>query len=391
MTAAPLRDITVIELGHSVAAPYAGEILGDLGATVIKIEKPGGDDARKWAPPYLEGMSAIFRSMNRNKLSAVVDLRDPHERERLISLIRERADIVIQNMRPGLVEELGLDAATLRRQMPQLIYCSIGAFGRVGPLQNRPGYDPLMQAFGGLMSVTGEVERPPVRVGTSIIDMGTGLWSVIGILSALHQRAATGEGAVVDTSLYETAVAWMSYHTANYFGSGELPTRHGSGTPSIAPYRAFATKDGYLVVAAGNDKLFAAFARVLGHPEWAHDVRFSTNPERVRHQERLHAMIEDVMAKRGCAEWQADLDAAGVPSAPMQTLDAVLSHPQTQALGLLQESPDRRYRLVGPPLSFDGERPPFRLSTPALGQHTEQLLGGPAANSNRGAADETQL
>ncbi|HEV2955520.1 MAG TPA: CoA transferase, partial [Xanthobacteraceae bacterium] len=198
MTAAtPLSDITVIELGHSVAAPYAAEILADLGATVIKVEKrDGGDDARHWAPPYWHGVSAIFQSLNRNKFSIAVDLRDANERALLVRLVEERADVLIQNLRPGMVEELGLDAATLRVRNKRLIYCGIGAFGRGGPLSNRPGYDPLMQAFGGLMSVTGEAGEPPVRVGTSIIDMGAGLWSVVGILSALHHRTLTGEGVV---------------------------------------------------------------------------------------------------------------------------------------------------------------------------------------------------
>ncbi len=372
--ATPLRDITVVELGHSVAAPYAGEILGDLGATVIKIEKrDGGDDARKWAPPYWHGLAAIFQSLNRNKLSAVVDLRDAGERELLTRLVVERADVLIQNLRPGMVEELGLDAATLRGRNKRLIYCNIGAFGRGGPLSDRPGYDPLMQAFGGLMSVTGEAGQPPVRIGTSIIDMGAGMWSVIGILGALHQRTLTGEGAVVDTSLYETALSWMSYHAANYQASGEVPRRHGSGTFGIVPYRGYATRDGHLVVGAGNDKLFRVLARTLGHPEWVDDPRFADNPERVRNRDALDGMIEDVTRTRTSAEWQVLLEAAGVPSAPMQNVDEVLAHPQTQALGIVQPSPDGRLSLVGLPLSFDGERPPFRLPAPQLGEHTRVL------------------
>jgi crotonobetainyl-CoA:carnitine CoA-transferase CaiB-like acyl-CoA transferase len=381
MTAAtPLSDITVIELGHSVAAPYAGEILGDLGATVIKIEKrDGGDDARQWAPPFWHGLAAIFQSLNRNKLSAVVDLRDKAERELLTRLIVERADVLIQNLRPGMVEELGLDAATLRARNKRLIYCGIGAFGRTGPLAHRPGYDPLMQAFGGLMSVTGEAGEPPVRVGTSIIDMGAGLWSVIGILSALHHRTLTGEGTTVDTSLYETALAWMSYHAANYQASGEVPRRHGSGTFGIVPYRGYATSDGHLVIGAGNDKLFRTLARALGHSEWADDARFLDNPRRVHNRVALDAMIEAVTMTNTSAEWQALLEAAGVPSAPMQSVDQVLAHPQTQALGMLQQSPDGRLTLMGLPLSFDGERPPFRRPAPQLGEHTDELLGPPTA------------
>jgi crotonobetainyl-CoA:carnitine CoA-transferase CaiB-like acyl-CoA transferase len=383
MTAAtPLSDITVIELGHSVAAPYAGEILGDLGATVIKIEKrEGGDDARQWAPPYWHGLAAIFQSLNRNKLSCVVDLRDARERDLLIRLIVERADVLIQNLRPGMVEELGLDAATLRARNKRLIYCGIGAFGRGGPLSGRPGYDPLMQAFGGLMSVTGEAGEPPVRVGTSIIDMGAGLWSVIGILSALHHRTLTGEGTTVDTSLYETALAWMSYHAANYQASGEVPRRHGSGTFGIVPYRGYATSDGYLVIGAGNDNLFRKLAAALGHPEWADDPRFLDNPKRVHNRVALDAMIEEAARTKATAAWQAILEVAGVPSAPMQSVDQVLAHPQTQALGMLQQSPDGRLTIMGLPLSFDGERPPFRRAAPKLGEHTEELLAPTAAQA----------
>jgi crotonobetainyl-CoA:carnitine CoA-transferase CaiB-like acyl-CoA transferase len=380
MTAAtPLSDITVIELGHSVAAPYAAEILADLGATVIKVEKrDGGDDARQWAPPFWHGSSAIFQSLNRNKLSVTVDLRDEHERALLRRLIEERADVLIQNLRPGMVEELGLDAATLRARNKRLIYCGIGAFGRGGPLSRRPGYDPLMQAFGGLMSVTGEAGEPPVRVGTSIIDMGAGMWSAIGILGALHHRASTGEGATVDTSLYETALAWMSYHAANYQASGEVPKRHGSGTFGIVPYRGYATSDGHLLIGAGNDKLFRKLAGALGHPEWADDARFLDNPRRVENRIALDGLIEDVTRSSASAAWQTVLEAAGVPSAPMQSVDEVLAHPQTKALGMLQESPDGRLTIMGLPLSFDGERPPFRRAAPQLGEHTDEQLNPPA-------------
>ena len=378
--AAALQNITVIELGHSVAAPYAAEILGDLGATVIKIEKPEGDDARKWAPPCWQGVSAIFRSLNRNKASVAVDLRDPRERELLERLIVERADVVIQNLRPGTAKELGLDAASLRRRQPRLIHCTIGAFGSRGPLRNRPGYDPLMQAFGGLMSVTGEPGRPPVRVGTSIIDMGAGMWCAIGILNALMHRARTGEGQTIETSLFETALAWMSYHAANYLASGEVPGRPGSGAPGIVPYRAYDTKDGALVIPAANDKLFRALARVLGHPEWAEDARFRTNPDRVRHQDLLYGLIEDVVATRSAAELQAALEAAGVPSAPLQSIDQALAHPQTRELGILQESPDG-LMCVGLPLAFDGERPRVRMPAPALGADTERVLGREALSN----------
>jgi crotonobetainyl-CoA:carnitine CoA-transferase CaiB-like acyl-CoA transferase len=370
----PLDGITVIELGHSIAAPYACEILGDLGADVIKIEKLDGDDARTWGPPFWGDASATFQSFNRNKRSVVVNLKDSAERERLHNLIIARADVVIANLRPGSASELGLDADALRRLKPSLIYCSIGAFGAVGPLKDRPGYDPLMQAFGGLMSVTGEPEQHPVRVGTSIIDMATGMWSVIGVLAALLKRRTSGNGLSIDTSLLETALGWMCYHAANYQASGQLPKRQGSGVAMIAPYRGYASKDGLIMIAAGNDKLFAALARALGHPEWIEDARFRSNPDRVRNRDALNRSIEELIATRASKEWAAILDQAGVPNAPMQTIADVLEHPQTKALGILQPSPERDIALVGLPLSLDGVRPAFRRSPPALGAHTGEIF-----------------
>jgi crotonobetainyl-CoA:carnitine CoA-transferase CaiB-like acyl-CoA transferase len=384
MSKLPLDGITVIELGHSVAAPYAGEILGDLGADVIKIEKADGDDARSWAPPYWGDMSSTFQSLNRNKRSAIVNLKNKSEQDALRRLIVERADVVIQNLRPGTAEEVGFDAASLRALKPELIYCTIGAFGAKGPLKNRPGYDPLMQAFAGMMSVTGEPDQRPVRVGTSIIDMAAGMWSVIGVIAALLQRQSSGQGASVDTSLYETALAWMCYHAANFQASGELPTRQGSGASMIVPYRGYATKDGFIVIAAGNDKLFASLAKVLGHPEWIGDPRFLTNPDRVNNQHVLYGWIEERVRERTSGEWREILDAAAVPNAPMQTIAEVLDHPQTKALGMLQPSPDGDITLLGLPLSFDGVRPAFRKSPPALGAHTEEIFGeGEAAAAKR--------
>jgi crotonobetainyl-CoA:carnitine CoA-transferase CaiB-like acyl-CoA transferase len=372
----PLAGITVVELGQNVAAPYAGEILGDLGADIVKIEKiDGGDDARQWAPPFWHGVSAIFQSLNRNKRSAAVNLRNPQENARLREFIIERADVVIQNLRPGALAALGLDAESLRARKPSLIYCAIGAFGASGPFKDRPGYDPLMQAFAGLMSVTGEPGRAPVRVGTSIIDMAAGMWSVIGVLAALMRRRETGEGTVVETSLFETALAWMIYHAANYQASGQLPQRQGSGVAQIVPYRGFTTKDGFIVIAAGSDKLFARLAQVLGHREWSDDPRFRTNPDRVKNQTVLYGLIDPLVAGWTTETLQRALDAAGVPSTPMHTIDQVLAHPQTQALGMLQPSPDGKITLLGLPLSFDGVRPAFRSPPPGLGAHTEEVLG----------------
>lgn len=372
--AAPLAGIVVVELGHSVAAPFAGQILADLGAEVIKIEKADGDDARKWGPPFWEGAAASFQPLNRNKKSAVCELRDPRQIAALRRLIRERADVVLQNLRPGQVDQLGLDGTTLVAEKPQLIYCNLGAFGSKGPFKDRPGYDPLMQAFSGIMSTTGEPGRPPVRVGPSIVDLGTGMWAVIGVLTKLHQRRDTGAGGIVDVSLFETAASLVSLLVANYLACGEQPPKQGSGAIGIVPYRAYATADGDLVVAAGSDPLFRRLAQVLGHPEWAEDPRFASNPRRVEHQTVLYALIEPVMSGRSNGEWIALLEPAGIPCAPVQNIAQMLAHEQTGALGLLQDVPGSAMQFIGLPVSFDGVRPAIRGRPPKLGEHTGEII-----------------
>jgi crotonobetainyl-CoA:carnitine CoA-transferase CaiB-like acyl-CoA transferase len=382
--ASPLAGINVIELGGSVAAPFCGEILADLGARVIKVERAeGGDDARKWGPPFWHGTSALFQSLNRNKLSITVDLRNPEQLAALRRLIVEEADILFQNLRPGSLAAFGLDAAALRREAPRLICCNLGAFGGAGPLKHHPGYDPLMQAFGGIMSVTGEAGRPPVRVGVPLIDMGCGMWSVIGILAALHRRDATGQGCTIDGSLYETALAWMTIPASYYNGSGTLPPRAGTGAASVVPYRGYATRDGFIVIGAGNDKLFRLLARALGHPEWVEDPRFLSNAARVENQGVLYPLIEEIVAGETSAHWLELLEKAGVPAAPMQSVDEVLRHSQTAALGMVQKTPDGRMDLISLPLSFDGERPRIKSAPPTLGEHTEEVLGGATRGARR--------
>ncbi len=365
-----IKGKLVVELGASVAAPAAGQILADLGADVVKVEKAEGDDARKWGPPFVDGSSAIFQSLNRSKHSVVCDLRNADQREGLVRFVLEKADVVIQNLRPGQVESLGLGAQDLLKKKPGLVYCNIGAFGRGGPLSARPGYDPLMQAFGGIMSVVGEEGRPPVRVGPSIIDVGTAMWGVIGILAKLNAR----EGGVVDVSLFETAASWMTFYAAQYSASGELPRRNGSGQAAIVPYRAYRTSDGDLVVAAGNNALYRKLCGVLGHPEWADDPRFRTNPDRVAHAAALYALIEPEMAKRSCAHWTELLDAAGVPCAPVQNVGQMLAHEQLKAVGMLQQVAGSSIPLLGLPISFDGRRPDAGKAAPALGAHTKDVL-----------------
>ncbi|OGA11496.1 MAG: carnitine dehydratase [Betaproteobacteria bacterium RIFCSPHIGHO2_12_FULL_69_13] len=341
---------------------------------MVKIEKPGGDDARTWGPPFVDGGGPSFVAVNRGKRSAVCELRDAAQRGALVRYIVARADVVLQAMRPGQVEALGLDAAALRARKPSLVYCNMGAFGARGPLAARPGYDALMQAFAGIMSVTGEEGRPPVRVGPSLVDMGSSLWAVIGILAALGRRRDTGEGAVVDVSLFETAAAWMGPYAVQYLASGEVPKRGGSGRVEIVPYQAYPAADGDFVIGAANDALFRKLCGALGHPEWAEDPRFRSNADRVKSHGALDALIEAETRKRSRAEWGAALEAAGVPCAPVQNVRELLEHEQLRALGMLQAVPGSSVPLIGLPISFDGERPAPRSGPPALGEYTDKVL-----------------
>ena len=322
----PFKDLCVVELGASVAAPFAGQILSSLGAHVIKVEKKSGDDARHWGPPFWEGASSIFQALNFNKQSVVCDLRSPDDRKALSELICNRADVVIQNLRPGQTKELGLDDTSLLALKPSLIYCNLGAFGKAGPLKDRPGYDPLMQAFSGVMSTTGEPGRPSVRVGSSIVDMGTGMWAVIGILSALAERNRTGRGCVVDVSLFETASTWVSLLASQYLASNQLPSKQGSGAPGIVPYKAYATRDGEVVVAAGSNNLFRKLCASLGNEQWAEDPRFLDNPSRVENQNALYEMLDEIFVAQDTEKWVSLLEEAGIPCSPVQNLAQMLSH-----------------------------------------------------------------
>ena len=372
----PLSGIVVIEIGHSIAAPYAGMILGELGAEVVKVENPkGGDAARGWGPPFQEGASTCFHAVNRAKRGITVDLADPADAARLRTLILERADAVLHNLKLGALDKYGLGGATMVEAKPSLVWCNLGAFGAVGPLRDKPGYDPMMQAYSGLMSLLGEDGRPPVRVPASIVDMGAGMWSVIGILAALQERGRTGKGGIVETSLYETGLAWMSIYLAGFLANREIPARHGSGVDMIVPYQAFAAADGYMMVAAGNDNLFRRLCAALDRPSLAEDPRFRTNGDRVVHRAELVPILSEIFAARPRAEWARLLEDAGIPNGPIHTLDQVVADAQTRALGMIQKQPDSNLELVGLPLSFDGARPPFTKPAPILGEDNETVLG----------------
>jgi formyl-CoA transferase len=373
--AAPLAGVKVVEIGQVLSGPFAGAILGDLGADVIKVEKPdGGDDARQMGLAFRHGDALNFHEFNRGKRSVALDLKTAAGREALHALLAE-ADILVHNMRPGAPEALGLGPAETTARHPRLIYCNMGAFGHRGPLKDRPGYEPLLQAFGGLAAITGEPDGPPVRMGASVVDQGTGMWTVIGALSALQQRARTGRGCVIDTSLFETAFLWAGQKISAYVNQGRLPERHASGHPGFVPYEAFATADGPLLVCCGNDRLFAKLAVELGHPEWAADPRFTSNRQRLAHKADCLALVAGALAARPRAEWLERLVAAGVPCAPINSIPELLEEPQAQAIGMLATPPGEDFRVIALPLSFDGERPQPRAGAPRLDQHRGARFG----------------
>lgn len=364
----PLAGHRVVEIGSSVAAPYATWILGMLGADVVKIENAeGGDDARRWGRMFADGRSSFFLALNGNKRSVRVDLKNPDDLAWLTRFCLE-SDVVVQNMRPGKIAEYGLDGTSLVAANTRLVYCNLGAFGAVGPMKDRPGYDPLMQASGGIMSVTGEPDRPPVRVGVSIVDMGTGMWCAIGILGALYARRDTGRGCIVDASLYETSLAWVANQAAMVQVDGINPEKVGSGARGMAPYQAYRCSDGWLVISAPNDRLFERLSKALGHAEWPQDPRFSGNQKRYANLADLNALLEPILAAQSRDHWIAVLDAAGVPCAPVREITEMLAEPQTEALGIVQRL-GGDVPLIGLPLSFDGRRPPLRTMPPDLGEH----------------------
>ena len=372
----PLSGLTVIEIGHSVAAPYAGMILGELGAEVIKVENPkGGDPCRGWGPPFTEGTATAFHAFNRAKRGVTIDLADPAQVDSLRRLICRRADVLIHNLKYGTLDRYGLSAERLTTEKPSLVWCNVGAFGSTGPLRDRPGYDPMMQAYGGLMSLLGEDGRPPVRVGVSIIDIATGMWSVIAVLAALQERQRTGRGGVVDTSLYETTLGWMTLPISAYLANGEIPRRHGSGIEQIVPYQAFETADGHMMVAAGSDNLFRRLCGAIGRPGLAEEPRFCTNADRVVNRRELVPILSDIFRTAPITVWAERLDAAGIPNSPIQTLDQVVTDPQTAALGIIQQWPGSpALSLVGLPLSFDGARPAFAKTAPRLGEDNAETV-----------------
>src|SRR2546425_13138607 len=326
---APLEDLVVVDLTRALAGPFCTLMLSDLGARVIKIETPqGGDDTRGWGPPFVGTESAYFLSVNRNKESLTLDLKDPRGLAICYELLR-RADILVENFRPGTMERLGLGYSAVREKFPALIYASISGFGQDGPLRERTAYDLILQGLGGLMGITGDEEGAPVKVGVAIADICAGMYAAFGILAALRVRDRTGRGQLVDAALLDGQVSWLTYNAGFYFATGDDPGRLGSAHPTIVPYQAFRTKDGYLNVAVGSEAIWRRFCEIID-PVLADDARYATNRDRVAHRKVLISHLQRIFETRPTAAWVEVLDGAGVPNGPILSLAQVFAHPQVR-------------------------------------------------------------
>jgi len=371
-----LQGVTVLDLSKVLAGPVCAQYLGDLGAEVIKIEPVGvGDDTRTW-PPFVAGEGAVFLSANKNKRSIALDLKRP-EGQAVLRRMVAQSDVVIESYRTGVAARLGIDYETLRDLRPDLIHASISGFGRSGPLADRPGYDMMVQAFSGIMSVTGEKGGSPVRIPISPLDQTTGIHTALGIVAALRRRDLTGEGAALETSLYETALGFMGYIAQTYWATGEEPQPVGSGHGSLCPYQAFAAADGHIMIAVGSDKVWQVFAPAVGLEAVRDDPRFATNQARVARFGETVDMVAEVIAQRGVAEWCDILLAAGVPHSPINTVGASLDQSQARERGMVAHLPHStagEVPSVAIPIQFAGYDRSPRSAAPTLGEHGAEIL-----------------
>ncbi len=374
----PLEDVRVVDLSRIIAGPLATQILGDYGAEVIKVEHPqGGDDSRHWAPPRsADGQASYFFAFNRGKRSITVDLKHPRGKALVLELAR-RGDVLIENFKPGTMDDLGLGWPTLRAANPRLIYCSISGFGATGPYRDRGGYDAILQGFTGLMSITGDGEGPPVKVGVALIDAITALYAHGAILAALHHRERTGEGQYLELSLMECGIAALINAATAYLVGGEVQGRWGSAHPSLVPYQAFRARNGYLMVGAGNERLWKAFCQVVEAPEWADDPRYDSNAKRVACRSELVGEIEARLQARDRDDWVARFAEAGLPAGPINDIGQVFEDPQVRHREMVVdvEHPTAgRVRLPGIPVKFAGTPARIQGPPPNLGQHTDEVL-----------------
>ena len=374
-----LAGLTVLDLTRVLSGPYCTMMLADMGARVIKVERPGGgDDTRAWGPPFQSGESAYFLSVNRNKESVTLDLKHPDGRRVLDALI-DRADVLAENFRPGALDRMGLGYADLSRRRPDLVYCSISGFGQSGPRRREPGYDAVMQGEGGLMSITGAEDGPAYRLGVAIVDVVSGMFAAYGVAVALLARERTGRGQLVDVGMLDAAAAVLTYQAGSYFTTGRVPGRLGNRHPSIAPYESLEAADGELVVAAGNDQLWRALCGVLGLDALADDPRFRTNADRVAARGALRPLLVERLRTRPVADWLTQLKAAGVPCGGVRDLEQVFSDPQIveRAMVVALDHPIAgAIRQLGVPVKLSGTPGAVRTPPPALGQHTDAVLRG---------------
>lgn len=379
----PLAGVRILDLSRILAGPWCSQHLADLGADVIKIEDPRqGDDTRRWGPPWHDetGEAAYYLSANRGKRSVTLDFTQA-EGQRLVRELVQQSDVVLENFKVGGLAKYGLDYPSLSALKPELIYCSITGFGQDGPYAKRAGYDFMIQGMGGLMSITGlpdgEPGAGPVKVGVAVVDLFTGMYAATAILAALWQRQRTGRGSHIDVALLDVEVAMLANQALNYLTSRTTPSRLGNAHPNIVPYQAFATADGHLILAVGNDKQFQRFCEVAGEPELAKDNRFSSNPQRVAHRAELNTQLNTIFIQKSTQHWLSALAAVGVPCGPINRIDQVFADPQVQYRGMqltLADAQHAAINLVGNPLRFDGQPLNASVPPPGHGQHTQQVL-----------------
>ncbi|MYN12691.1 CoA transferase [Pusillimonas sp. TS35] len=365
-----LHGCKVVDLSRVLGGPYCTQILADHGAEVLKIEPPAGDETRGWGPPFLNGTASYFLGVNRNKYGLSVDLSQPDGQAFLKALLTD-ADVLVENFKPGTLEKWGLGPDVLREAFPRLVHCRISGFGADGPLGGLPGYDACAQAMCGLMSVNGEADGPPTRVGLPVVDMVTGLNAAVAILMAINERQRSGLGQFLDITLFDCAISLLHPHAANYFLSGKVPGRTGNAHPNIAPYESFATRVGEIFLAVGNNRQFALLAQVLGQPGLSQDVRFLDNADRLANRPALREALGALLAGHDAAELAQALLRKGVPAAPILNVEELLQHPHTQHRGMVLESGE--YRAIGSPIKLSRTPATLRHLPPALGEHTEAI------------------
>ncbi|MBK8419204.1 MAG: CoA transferase [Anaerolineales bacterium] len=372
----PLNGTRVLDLSRVLAGPYCTMVLGDLGADVIKVEPPEGDETRGWGPPFAEGESAYYLCVNRNKRGIVINLKTD-EGKKVLRDLALQSDVLVENFRPGTLEKFGLDFETLHELNPKLIYCSITGFGQTGSMKDKPGYDFMIQALGGLMSITGEPEGEPMKTGVAVVDLFAGQNAIIAILAALQARTMTGRGQHLDISLFDSQLGWLANVASNYLISGKLPKRHGNAHANIVPYQSFQASDGWFAIAVGNDKQFVRLCEMLGKPEIAADEKFATNSGRVQNRAEIIPLLASIFKNASVSEWLAKLDEAEIPCGPIQNFEQVFSMPtvkEREMLVKMDHPTIGELPLVGSPLKMSDTPVQYRLHPPLMGEHTEQVL-----------------